>query len=259
MSVLPHRWARCPPAREKGGSGSSAAKPSAGGCGDEDQVGRAGAFPFRPIPAAEEGRVEIVVRSRHTDVVDGFRQHAVDKLAKLDRYDHKVLRLDVQLSSEHNPRQSAASERVELTCHSRGPVIRAEAAAADPYAALDLAAAKLQARLRRAADRRRVHHGSRTPVSVAAALAPLATGVAADDAEDDTGDGNVPADDGEAESALVVREKVHRAEAMTLDQALFEMELVGHDFFLFADAATGWPSVVYRRRGYAYGVIRLEG
>ncbi|MGI8697998.1 MAG: ribosome hibernation-promoting factor, HPF/YfiA family [Mycobacteriales bacterium] len=201
--------------------------------------------------------MEIVVRSRHTEVVDGFREHAADKLAKLDRLDHKVHRLDVELSREHNPRQSAASERVELTLHSRGPVIRAEAAAPDPYAALDLAAAKLQSRLRRAADRRRVHHGSRTPVSVAAALAPLAGSTPAGPATpSDTPE--QPADTTDGDGPLVVREKVHRADAMTLDQALFEMELVGHDFFLFSDAATGRPSVVYRRRGYAYGVIRLD-
>jgi hypothetical protein len=56
---------------------------------------------------------------------------------------------------------------------------------------------------------------------------------------------------------LVVREKIHAATPMGIDQALFEMELVGHDFFLFTDAASGLPSVVYRRRGYQYGVIRL--
>ncbi len=199
--------------------------------------------------------MEIVVRSRHAELADRFREHAADKLAKLDRLDHKVLRIDVEICREHNPRQSAVSDRVELTCHSRGPVIRAEAAAGDPYAALDLASAKLQAQLRRAADRRRVHHGSRTPVSVAAALAPLATeptapAFAADDA---------PPTGADPEPGPVVREKVHHAAPMTLDQALFEMELVGHDFFLFVDADTGRPSVVYRRRGYDYGVLRLEG
>ncbi|MGI8681485.1 MAG: ribosome hibernation-promoting factor, HPF/YfiA family [Mycobacteriales bacterium] len=206
--------------------------------------------------------MEIVVRGRHTDVSESFRQQATEKLSRLDRLDHKVVRLDVEISREHNPRQSAVSERVELTCHSRGPVIRAEAAAADPLAALDLAVAKLQSRLRRAADRRRVHHGSRTPVSVAAALAPLAaettppmpTAPAAAD-HSSPADGLEGAD---GAAALVVREKVHRGEPMTMDQALFEMELVGHDFFLFIDAAMNAPSVVYRRRGYAYGVIRLE-
>lgn len=217
--------------------------------------------------------MEIVVRGRHTDVTERFREHATEKLTRLDRLDHKVARLDVEISREHNPRQSAVSDRVELTCHSRGPVIRAEAAAPDPYAALDLAVAKLQARLRRAADRRRVHHGSRTPVSVTAALAPLAAATArtaspdrtagTDETDRPTGVPAVDADgtpeaSPDGATGLVVREKVHRAEPMTMDQALFEMELVGHDFFLFVDAATDGPSVVYRRRGYAYGVIRLE-
>jgi hypothetical protein len=57
---------------------------------------------------------------------------------------------------------------------------------------------------------------------------------------------------------MVVREKTHQAAPMTLDQALYEMELVGHDFFLFVDKETDLASVVYRRRGYDYGVIRLE-
>jgi hypothetical protein len=55
----------------------------------------------------------------------------------------------------------------------------------------------------------------------------------------------------------IVREKEHPAKPMTVDQALFEMELVGHDFYLFADQDTGRPSVVYRRHAYDYGLIRL--
>jgi ribosomal subunit interface protein len=198
----------------------------------------------------------------------------VDKLAKLERFTSKVTRLDVEICAERNPRLADQRERVELTCHAKGPVIRAEAAAQDAFAALDLAAARLEARLRRAADRKRVHHGSRTPPSVAAATAPLATIVAAGkDESTEPGD----ADDGDAavnghrdgldEAGLknlalageprVVREKLHRSEPMTLDQAVFAMELVGHDFFLFVDAENGLPSVAYRRRGFDYGVIRV--
>ncbi|HUR73453.1 MAG TPA: sigma 54 modulation/S30EA ribosomal C-terminal domain-containing protein, partial [Sporichthya sp.] len=142
---------------------------------------------------------------------------------------------------------------------------RAEAAAADPYAALDLAYGKLEVRMRKSADRRRVHHGSRTPVSVASATASLASsnghGATASavvlEVDEDSlswGDGGL---DVEGDGPLVVREKTHQADPMTLDQALYEMELVGHDFFLFVCAETQLPSVVYRRRGYDYGVIRL--
>ena len=193
--------------------------------------------------------MDIVVKARHTDVAERFRGHVHAKLAKVEKLDGKVSRIDVEVCEEHNPRLADQRSRVELTCRTRGPVVRAEAAAADPYAALDLAAARLEARLRRAADRRRVHHGIRTPVSVAAATARLSNGVgAADDA------GTV--DDPEP-LPFLVREKDHVAAPMTLDQALLEMELVGHDFYLFVDAERDLPSVVYRRRGYDYGVIRL--
>src|SRR5580658_10860775 len=99
--------------------------------------------------------VEIIVRGRHITVPSRFRQHATAKLAKLEKLDQKAVRIDVEVSKERNPRQSDRRERVELTIRSRGPAIRAEAAAEDRYAALDLALAKLEGRLRRASDRRK--------------------------------------------------------------------------------------------------------
>jgi ribosomal subunit interface protein len=221
--------------------------------------------------------VDIVVKGRHTDVPDRFREHVASKLARVERFDAKVIRVDVEVSKEHNPRQSGISERIELTIHGRGPVIRAEASAEDRYGALDLAVARLDARLRKAADRRRVHHGSRTPRSVAAATAPLSDGRArgldgsapasvpgatdtesGDDQQEATSrrlEGSIEV---QGDGPLVVREKTHQAQPMTLDQALYEMELVGHDFFLFVDKDSAQPSVVYRRRAYDYGVIRLS-
>ncbi|HEX3827101.1 MAG TPA: ribosome-associated translation inhibitor RaiA [Sporichthyaceae bacterium] len=200
--------------------------------------------------------MEIVVKGRRTEVPERFRQHAVEKLAKLEKWDGKIISLDVEVSKERNPRLADVCERIEITCRTRGPVIRAEAAAADPYAALDLAHSKLEVRLRKSADRRRVHHGARTPVSVAAATAALSApnGSAAhsEPAPDDPFAGAIP-----DEGPFIVREKTHHASAMSLDQALYEMELVGHDFYLFVDAEAHRPSVVYRRRGYDYGVIRL--
>src|SRR3954465_7506674 len=126
------------------------------------------------VVANKEGdRVDIVVKGRHTDVGERFRGHALDKLAKVVKLDGKVSRIDVEVCEEHNPRLADQRSRVEPTCRTRGPVIRAEASAPDPYAALDLASSRLEARLRKAADRRRVHHGIRTPVSVATARARL--------------------------------------------------------------------------------------
>src|ERR671932_1513474 len=112
--------------------------------------------------------MEIVVRGRNVEVPEHFRQHVWDKLGLLDRFDGKlkILRIDVELFHEKNPRQSGNCQRVEITLRGKGPVVRAEACAPDFYSALDLAAGKLDNRLRRAADRRRVHHGRRTPESV---------------------------------------------------------------------------------------------
>jgi ribosomal subunit interface protein len=197
--------------------------------------------------------VEIVVTARHTEVPERFRSHLEEKLAKVEQLSPRIQQIVVALSHESNPRQSHTSERVELTVRAKGPVIRAEACADDPFAALDLAQEKLLERLRRARDRTKVHHGRHNPTSVHEALAdvggPLPSpGQESGEADDDTDLG---------ESPVVIREKVHRARPMTLDDALYEMELVGHDFYLFTDADSGAASVVYRRKGWSYGVLRL--
>jgi ribosomal subunit interface protein len=196
--------------------------------------------------------VDVVVRGRNVEVPEHFRQHVAEKIERVERYDHRIIRVDVELYHERNPRQSSSCQRVEVTCATRGPVMRAEACASDFYRALDAAVAKLDSRMRRAADRRRVHRGARTPTSVAAATGGLEVDGAVATLERGSGQ-----EQGEEFGGLVVREKEHSAEPMTIDRALFEMELVGHDFFLFADAESGRPSVVYRRKGYDYGVIRL--
>lgn len=205
--------------------------------------------------------MDIVVKGRHAEIPERFRQQVAEKLAKIEKLDPKVITVDVELSKERNPRQSDLCERVELTVYSRGPVVRAEAAAQDCYAALDSAYQKLEARLRRSHDRRRVHHGNKTPVSVATATAGLESRASAAVASRDSqetllGDG---VDDGDGIGPMVIREKTHDAKPISIDQALYEMELVGHDFYLFIDADSAQPAVVYRRHAYDYGVIRLEG
>lgn len=199
--------------------------------------------------------MEIVVRGRNVEVPDHYRQHVADKLARIERYDQRILRTDVELHHEKNPRQSTVCQRVEITCRVKGPVVRAEACAADFYKALDIAVERLERRFRQSADRRRIHHGRHTPKSVAVATGALADSSPAGAvavAEAPVAEPGFPDGPGQ-----VVREKEHPAKPMTIDQALFEMELVGHDFYLFSDADSGRPSVVYRRRGYDYGVIRL--
>lgn len=198
--------------------------------------------------------MRIVVRGRNVVVPEHYRLHVAEKLAKIERYDHKIIRTDVELQHEKNPRQNGSCQHIEITCRTRGPVVRAEACAEDFYKALELAADRLERRFRHAADRRRVHHGRRTPTSMhefastgaveQSTTPPPAVEVGVEEPQDD-GPGRI------------VREKFHPDIPMTVDDALFEMELVGHDFYLFHDKVTDCPSVVYRRRAYDYGVIRL--
>ena len=242
--------------------------------------------------------MDIIFKGRRTDVQERFRDYASAKLGRIAKLDHRAIRVDVEVSAERNPRQSDRRERVELTIRSRGPAIRAEAAADDRYAALDKALAKLEERLRRSGDRRKTaRHGAsqagrvpglrggqglaaRTVGALAGALGngsePRRRGAAgrnnpdeleyaddarrqqsADGAEPDGAEPGVVPIQMEGDCPVVVREKFHAAGPVSVDQALLEMELVGHDFYLFRDEQCGLPSVVYRRHGYQYGLIRL--
>jgi ribosomal subunit interface protein len=202
--------------------------------------------------------VDIVVTGRQTTVADRFRSHAEDKVGKAASLAPKIQRIEVMVSHEPNRRQAKAAERIEITCHAKGPVIRAEASADDRYAALDLAMDKLMERLRRSNDRRRVHRGHRTPESVAQATARFDPTSLQGEFADAGADADDDLDDRFGDSPIEVREKVHASAPMTLDQALLEMELVGHDFYLYHDSESDRPSVVYRRRGWSYGVIHLD-
>ena len=203
--------------------------------------------------------MEIVVTGRHVQIPDRFRELLEERLAKVPSLAPKVHRIDVVVTHE---RVARGSEKVEITCHAKGPVIRAEACLDDKFAALDAAVDKLMERLRRVHDKRRVSRGRHQPESVARATAridgatdgsaPLTTvgpGLEADDLDRFGALGNSP---------IEVREKVHTSTPMSLEDAVNQMELVGHDFFLFHDADTDRPSVVYRRRGWSYGVLHLE-
>ena len=203
--------------------------------------------------------MDIVVKGRNVEVPDHYRQHVSDKLHKVERYDQKIIRVDVELFHERNPRQSDHCQRVEITCVSRGPVVRAEATAGDFYTALDTAFSRLESRLRRAADRRRIHRGRHAPVSVAMATSSLATWPVNPPPPADSSASALDVQDSEYDDQpwRIVREKEHPAEPMTVEDALFQMELLGHDFYLFNDKESGRPSVVYRRRAYDYGVLSL--
>lgn len=224
--------------------------------------------------------MDIVVKGRNVEVPEHFRSHVVEKLSRSERYDPKIIRVEVELSHETNRRQAKSCQKVQITLASRGPAVRAEASADSFYAALDGAVVRLESRLRKSAERRQDRQHARTPITEVTGPPQVWLDEAPDRTVDggDVGDGGGAVDvieggdgtgrwqdDGMGDSdeqdmpGRIVRIKSHPAAPITVDQALLQMELVGHDFYLFADADSGVCSVVYRRKGFDYGLLRLDG
>jgi ribosomal subunit interface protein len=198
-------------------------------------------------------RAEVVVKGRNVEIPDHFRTYVSEKLSRLERFDRTIYLFDVELDHEKNRRQRKNCQHVEITARGRGPVVRGEACADSFYAALESAVCKLENRLRRSKDRRKIHYGDKRPVSVAEATAVALPPEPPTQSAGPAVDGAVD----EHEPGRIVRTKEHAAKPMSVDDALYEMELVGHDFFLFHDEQSDKPTVVYRRHAYDYGLIRL--
>ncbi|ORB30586.1 ribosome hibernation-promoting factor, HPF/YfiA family [Mycolicibacterium parafortuitum] len=200
---------------------------------------------------------EVVVKGRNVEVPDHFRTYVAEKLSRIERFDRSIQLFDVELDHEKNRRQRKNCQHVEITARGRGPVVRGEACADSFYAAFEAAVSKLEARLRKAKDRRKIHYGDKTPMALHEATTPqhLEDAFAAV-AADTSADAHEAAVD-DHEPGRIVRVKEHPATPMTVDDALYEMELVGHDFFLFHDKESDRPCVVYRRHAFDYGLIKL--
>ncbi|HLS34391.1 MAG TPA: ribosome-associated translation inhibitor RaiA [Brevibacterium sp.] len=218
--------------------------------------------------------MDVVVKGRHQAVSNSFQAHATEKVSKVEQLSPRAQAVEVQLRHE-NAKNREEEQRVEITVFQKGPVLRAEAAADDKYAALDLAWAKLLERLRRTKDRNKVaRSGHRRQSSTGEALAAMPVidplvpadgeGVIPEPADDsaapapdasDQTNGRIRA---EGDSPVVLREKRFPAQPIGLEEALNRMEMVGHDFYLFIDEENEQPSVVYRRKGWSYGVIALD-
>ncbi|TQJ32694.1 ribosome hibernation-promoting factor, HPF/YfiA family [Microbacterium sp. SLBN-146] len=197
-------------------------------------------------------------------ISDRFRGVVEEKAIRIETLAPRAQRLDVKVTHRayHNGRME--DETVELTLTGKGPVVRAEAVDGDKFAALDMAVDKLAEQLRRAKDKRidaRKHprgavldkeSGSLRGVDVQPASVDVLRAVATGEVPIVTGP-----EDEEEYTPVVIRTKQFGPEWMTVEDAVDRMELVGHDFFLFIDARTDHPSVVYRRKGWDYGVISL--
>ena len=211
--------------------------------------------------------MEVSINGLGVGITDRFHDYAIEKSEKVSHLSDKALAFEVKLSRHNEKSGPAGDDRVELTLIGPGPLIRAEADGSDKYAAFDLALDKLMERIRRAKDRTKLHKsGRRRPVSLSEASADDFNVVDITPVDSDVIDrvatGSVPVvaqeETEEDWSPVVIRKKVFAATPMTVDDALYRMELVGHDFYLFIDAETDRPSVVYRRKGWDYGVIGLD-
>lgn len=211
--------------------------------------------------------MDIAIVGRHTKVSEDMRQKIFEKMEKVETLAPRATRADIHVVHERNPKHGNERERVEITVRGRG-VIRAEASAEDRYVALDGAMQRLVEQLRKLHERKAHRHQGKSGLhSVPATVDPLQGGDSLEPL--DAGrPGSVEAWEGAPEGShreipidgtpIVIRSKTHAASPMTVSDALDQMELVGHDFYLFHDAETGLPSAVYRRRGWTYGVIHLE-
>ncbi len=200
--------------------------------------------------------MDVVVSGRHCAVPEEFREHVQQRITRVEKLHDRVIRVEVEVSADR-ARKPEQDTCVQITLISKGPAVRAEACAHDKTAAFEHALDRLTTQLRKAHDRRAVHgRNGRRPLREVAMLHTMPA-AEPEPAEDD-GTRTVAGMQVQGDGPLVVREKTHSAAPMTLDQALDEMELVGHDFYLFVDATTGCPSVVYRRHAYDYGVIHLQ-
>ena len=207
--------------------------------------------------------MEITISARNLTVSERFKDYVAERSHKVEQFAHKVQELSIKVTRHDHSRNTGPEDQVELTVHHGGHWVRAEANAADKFAAFDIAFGKLTERLRRASDKRKVHHGLHGSVGVSELSATDFANLGVQPVDLDVLTGNQRADDDGDEideigqSPIVIRHKEFKDEPMTVDDALYRMELVGHDFYLFHDSATDKASVVYRRKGWNYGVITL--
>lgn len=200
------------------------------------------------------------------NVSDRFRSVVEEKTPRVAQLAPRAQRLDVKVTHNTYRNGNVADDRVELTVVGKGPVVRAEASGSDKFAAFDVALDKLCEQLRRAKDKRidqRNHPRHARFEKGSGSLEGIDVNPATIETIQAVATGAIPVrqegrDADEQYSPVVIRTKRFDAEWMTVEDAVDRMELVGHDFFLFIDAATDHPSVVYRRKGWDYGVISLE-
>jgi len=192
--------------------------------------------------------MQLQVSGRNLDVTEPIREYAERKLARIERHLTEDTRVDLELAIERNPSISA-NQYAELTVWTRGPVLRAHESAVDMYAAIDLVVDKLDRQVRRYRERRR-HWRPHHQVRDVEALIPLTDAEEADSIEE-VANGTEPT----LPIPSIVKTKRFNMKPMDPDEAALQLELVGHEFYVFLNADTDAVAVIYRRRDGNLGVI----
>jgi len=185
--------------------------------------------------------MQINVTGRRMPVTDAIREYAEEKISKAARiHDRDEMVVDVVLHVEKNP-ANKNRDVAEVTAHMKGVVVRAEEAAPDMYAAIDLVSEKLERQMRKYKAKLAHRRNGKTAVKTAPGVEEIA---------------GLPVD--EIEEGQVVRKKLIDAKPMSEEEAILQLELLGHDFFVFTHADEGTLNVLYRRQNGDYGLIQPQ-
>ena len=186
--------------------------------------------------------MDVVIRGKNVKVSESLRTAAQEHLAKLDRYANGFARAEVDFSEERNPR-IADNQKCEVLVHVKGHLLKAHASASEPFAALYAVCDKVEHQVKRLKDKRVAKSHPKRVRSQRIEMPPLE--------EEDT--------DEEPQPARIVKTKEFMIKPMTAEEALLQMDLLGHDFFLFTNSDSGRPSVIYRRNDGNFGLIEAAG
>ena len=202
--------------------------------------------------------MELRISAKNLTVSDRFRDYVTEKAGKVEQFAHRPQELNIKITRYEHSKGAGQEDQVELTVYEPGHVVRAEARASDKFAAFDMAFAKLLERLRRYSDKQKKHQGLGASELTASDFRDLA--IVPADSQLLTGEIPVVQQEETEEPGgeLVIRSKEFEKNAMTKEEAVGHMELVGHDFYLYHDLEHDKAAVVYRRKAYSYGVISLS-
>lgn len=178
--------------------------------------------------------MEIIVKGRHMEVTDALRTYAEEKIGRISKYFDQIIKIEIAFIDEKNP-SIANSKTVEVTVFPKGPVLRAKESSTDMYASIDMVVDKLERQIKRYKNKTFKNTKSAPKLGEIAAAA-----IAAEE---------------ETESPRIVKVKQIAVKPMDPEEATMQMELLGHDFFVFTNADTDEVNVVYKRRDSHYGLI----